>query len=328
MKAALLIPALLAFLAAFAAASSGDRQPMYKKCVGKCVVKGCDDPLPLVLQLTLWDCESNCRYSCMHKATAVTIRKHNTIHQYHGKWPFIRILGVQEPASALFSVLNGLAHWHGYLAVSRTQPRLPASGVLAVKAVRTKMAMKHLYATNAIICATGWIFSTMFHTRDLAITEKLDYFSAVCGLLFNAYIALYKVFDLASPGNRGKLVVVRMGCIAFYAAHVSYLSLWPFDYGYNMKAGITVGMISNIAWLYWCFTNLKQRAYCWKMIAFVVLVVCAMLLEVLDFPPYLWVFDAHSLWHAATVPLGYLLYSFFLDDLRFPEEQDGTEKRD
>jgi predicted membrane channel-forming protein YqfA (hemolysin III family) len=29
------------------------------------------------------------------------------------------------------------------------------------------------------------------------------------------------------------------------------------------------------------------------------------------------IFDAHALWHAATIPLVFLFYSFILDDARF-----------
>ncbi|KAI8622132.1 post-GPI attachment to proteins factor 3-like protein [Chytriomyces sp. MP71] len=291
-------------------ASSGDRLKLYQNCVNKCAGHECDDPLPLILQLTGWDCVSNCRYLCSHKVTAVTQRKHNHIHQFHGKWPFIRMLGVQEPASALFSVLNGIAHLHGYRALMRLK------GIANAPA---KKQLRNIYALNAIVCMAGWVFSTIFHTRDLAITEKLDYFGAVGGLLFNMYIALNKLSSLATPRNRAPRVLLRAGCLLFYAAHVTYLSLWPFDYGYNMKAGITVAMVANLAWLTWCWRKSRTRPYAWKMVAFVVLVVCAMALEVLDFPPYYWVFDAHSLWHAATVPLTYLLYSFFLDDVRFDE---------
>ena len=28
--------------------------------------------------------------------------------QYHGKWPFVRVLGVQEPVSAFFSAVTRL----------------------------------------------------------------------------------------------------------------------------------------------------------------------------------------------------------------------------
>jgi hypothetical protein len=34
-----------------------------------------------------------------------------------------------------------------------------------------------------------------------------------------------------------------------------------------------------------------------------------MALELLDFPPFLWILDAHALWHLTTVPLIPLWYS-------------------
>jgi hypothetical protein len=37
----------------------------------------------------------------------------------------------------------------------------------------------------------------------------------------------------------------------------------------------------------------------------------AALLELFDFPPILGIFDAHSLWHAATAPLGIVWYRFW-----------------
>ncbi|KAJ3250229.1 hypothetical protein HDU77_006870 [Chytriomyces hyalinus] len=90
-----------------------------------------------------------------------------------------------------------------------------------------------------------------------------------------------------------------------------------------MAAGITIGMSSNLGWLLWTALQYTRRRYAYKIVAFVVLISCAMALEVLDFPPILWVLDAHALWHAATVPLVFLLYSFFLDDLKF-EESGGA----
>merc|ERR1712243_485383 len=36
--------------------------------------------------------------------------RHGQVPQFHGKWPFIRVLGIQEPASTLFSILNLLSN--------------------------------------------------------------------------------------------------------------------------------------------------------------------------------------------------------------------------
>ncbi|CAN6992325.1 unnamed protein product [Brassica oleracea var. botrytis] len=43
----------------------------------------------------------------------------------------------------------------------------------------------------------------------------------------------------------------------------------------------------------------------------------AMLLEIYDFPPYGGYFDAHSIWHLATVPAAILWWSFIRDDAEF-----------
>lgn len=31
-------------------------------------------------------------------------------YNYFPQWPFVRVFGIQEPASVIFSVLNGLCH--------------------------------------------------------------------------------------------------------------------------------------------------------------------------------------------------------------------------
>ena len=81
-----------------------------------------------------------------------------------------------------------------------------------------------------------------------------------------------------------------------------------------MKANIVTGAISGISWITWCLLNHKQSPYVWKMITFQILLAVTSLLEIHDFPPIFWIFDAHSLWHLSTVPITILLYSFVIDD--------------
>lgn len=42
-----------------------------------------------------------------------------------------------------------------------------------------------------------------------------------------------------------------------------------------------------------------------------------MILETYDFPPYKGYVDAHALWHATTIPLTFLWWSFIRDDAEF-----------
>ncbi|KAE9621008.1 hypothetical protein Lalb_Chr01g0009021 [Lupinus albus] len=43
----------------------------------------------------------------------------------------------------------------------------------------------------------------------------------------------------------------------------------------------------------------------------------AMVLQTFDFPPYKGYVDAHALWHATTIPLAFLWWSFIMDDAEF-----------
>ena len=51
-----------------------------------------------------------------------------------------------------------------------------------------------------------------------------------------------------------------------------------------------------------------------KCIVFVVATALVFSLEALDFVPFLWTVDAHSLWHLATALLAPIFYSFLVDD--------------
>ncbi|KAI8816444.1 Per1-like-domain-containing protein [Fimicolochytrium jonesii] len=309
--AALSVSLLLLILATTATASSGDRDSIYTNCVQKCRFTSCrnqpaaDESLPLSLRLLQWTCPQNCQYECMHDLTSLNVQTGERVQQFHGKWPFIRLWGVQEPASVLFSVLNGWMHFRGYRKLRTLSPRW--------------YPMRRVLLLNALLGVNAWIWSTVFHARDFPITEKLDYFSAIGSLLMGSYLALTRAFELyrdpatSTPTRRG----LAYAMLAFYAAHVSYLTFWPFDYGYNMKAGIVVGAVANLAWVSWAVRNWRTRPYAWKIVVMVVAITAAMALEVLDFPPWMWVLDAHALWHAATIPLVRFYYEFLVDDVRW-----------
>ncbi|XP_055537140.1 post-GPI attachment to proteins factor 3 isoform X2 [Wyeomyia smithii] len=107
------------------------------------------------------------------------------------------------------------------------------------------------------------------------------------------------------------------------------LRVGRFDYAYNMKANIVTGMTGAAGWISWCFFQRRKRRYVWKCFIFIVLATSSLLLEINDFPPILWTFDAHSIWHLITAPLTVLFYSFIIDDCKsLRQELYGSEQGD
>lgn len=69
-------------------------------------------------------------------------------------------------------------------------------------------------------------------------------------------------------------------------------------------------MVNLLWWLCWCWQNRRTLPYWWKCGLVVLLLHGLALLELLDFPPLLWVLDAHAVWHLSTVPVHFLFYRF------------------
>ncbi|KAG1652139.1 Zinc transporter 9 [Nymphon striatum] len=211
------------------------------------------------------------------------------------KWPFTRILGFQEPASVIASVLNALVL---YFAWKNFKSRVPQTA-----------PMYYVVCGMAVVGINAWIWSTAFHSRDNAVTEKLDYFCALSLVLYSFFTACIRFMGTNSIVKTSCAAI----CLAFFVYHVHYLSFVSFDYGYHMKVNISVGLLNSGGWLMWCYLNRKLR-YSWKCFITIVCIDTLLLLELGDFPPFFWTFDAHSLWHFGTIPLPLLWYSFLADD--------------
>ncbi|XP_049777426.1 post-GPI attachment to proteins factor 3 [Schistocerca cancellata] len=289
------------------AASVGDRTLFYKNCVDRCVGQNCTkDGLdfstavqPFYQRALKWTCREECQYSCMWHTVENFLRRNWDVPQFHGKWPFIRFLGVQEPASFIFSVMNFVSH---LLMLRRFH-----------KEVRRDSPMYWFWHVYGAVCLNAWLWSAVFHARDTVLTEQMDYFCAFSMVLFSCYGMLVRMMS-------GKINLLTMLLTAvsllFFIHHVTYLTMVHFDYGYNMKANIVVGIVNGLGWLLWCTWCRKMQPYVWRCALFVVLAGLSLLLEIADFPPLLWTLDAHALWHLATVPLPILFYRFLIEDCR------------
>ncbi|TKA47935.1 hypothetical protein B0A54_01425 [Friedmanniomyces endolithicus] len=305
--------AILIF-AGIATASLGDRLPEFKSCVSGCIEANCGPngpSIPLHHRLLLWTCPSECDYTCQHHTTLSRLARDppylSPIVQYHGKWPFYRFLGIQEPASVLFSLLNLLAHDHG---ITKLNQYIPAS-----------YKLRKYYLLFGYFGLASWTFSMLFHTRDFVVTEKLDYFAAGASVMYGMYFAPIRIFRLDKPDAVGSNTgtVLRLWtalCVALYLAHVGYLSFVRFDYTYNMAANIAVGVVQNILWTSFSVQRFRKVGRMWAAWPglIVACIVLAMSLELFDFPPWWGMLDAHALWHLGTVGPTIWWYNFLIKD--------------
>ncbi|XP_015878073.1 uncharacterized protein LOC107414465 isoform X2 [Ziziphus jujuba] len=311
-------------------ASAGDADPIYKSCVEDCEKSGCvkdkcfqhckftsdgkpiDGPWylqePLYLRWKQWDCRSDCRYQCMLAREEERQKLGDKPVKYHGKWPFQRVYGIQEPVAVALSALNLAIQFHGwisfYILLHYKLPLRPNK--------RTHYEYTGLWHIYALFSMNSWFWSAVYHSRDVELTEKLDYSSAVALLGFTLILAILRAFNVRDEAAR---VMVAAPLIAFVTTHILYLNFYKLDYGLNFKVCSAMRVTQLLIWAVWA--GVTRHPSRWKLWVVVAGGGVAMLLEIYDFPPYHGFVDAHALWHATTVPLTYLWWSFVRDDAEF-----------
>ncbi|CAI9092158.1 OLC1v1027336C1 [Oldenlandia corymbosa var. corymbosa] len=313
----------------FIDASAGDADPIYRSCVDQCEKTGCvdgkcfqhcnfsdgnatDGPWylqePMYMRWKKWDCQSDCRYQCMLDREEERKKLGYKPVKYHGKWPFCRVYGIQEPVSVALSVFNLAMQFQGWVSffilVNYKLPFRPNK--------KTYYEYTGLCNIYAVLAMNAWFWSAVFHSRDVDLTEKLDYTSAVALLGFSLLLAILRVFSVKNEAAR---VMVSAPILAFLMTHILYLNFYEFDYGWNMKVCVVMGIIQLVLWAVWA--GVSRHPSRWKLWVVVFGGGLAMLLEIFDFPPYWGFVDAHALWHATTIPLTYLWWSFIRDDSEY-----------
>jgi len=154
---AVLVAALLSFLAVTGEASYADTTPEYKTCVAACRAEGCPRILeaahssltdyrpvmpctPLcrgarrggIVGLVYWTCTEDCEYLCKHEVIEEWHRSGNpNSYKFFGKWLFKRRAGMYKIASVLFSLANlyenvrcGTRCWKLYQRIGRQKYRV------------------------------------------------------------------------------------------------------------------------------------------------------------------------------------------------------------
>ncbi|PHH87111.1 hypothetical protein CDD83_9298 [Cordyceps sp. RAO-2017] len=310
---------LVLALCGAASASVGDRLPEFHHCLEVCRAENCapgrrQTPIPLFRRLLFWNCGSECDYTCQHIVTAERVASGRPVVQFHGKWPFRRVGGMQEPFSVLFSLGNLWAHAAG---LAKVRARIPA-----------RYGLRPWYEWLARLGVAAWALSALFHTRDFALTEQLDYFAAGASVLYGMYYAPVRIFrlDRPEPRRRSLLRLWSALCALLYLAHVAYLKGVRWDYTYNMAANVAAGIVQNVLWSWFSWDRYRKSRRFWAMWPGLVVawVMFAMSMELFDFPPWLGCIDAHSLWHLMTIGPTVLWYNFLVKDAH--DDMAGTDR--
>lgn len=311
-------------------ASAGDVDPVYRACVGQCEKTGCveetcfshckftsddvsaDSPWymqqPLYLHWKQSNCQNDCRYHCMIDRERQREEVGLGPVKYHGKWPFTRAYGIQEPVSVLFSVLNLAMHFLGWLSFYKLlRNKLPRK-----QNKTTYYEFATLWHIYGLLSLNSWFWSAVFHSRDVDFTEKLDYSSAVALLGYSLILAILRSFNVRNEATK---VMVAAPLFAFVTTHILFLNFYKLDYGWNMLVCVIMAVSQLLLWAIWA--GLTRHPSRWKLWVVIIGGGHAMLLEIYDFPPYEGFVDAHALWHATTIPLTYIWWSFIRDDAEF-----------
>ena len=148
--------------------SIGDHSFVQRNCVHECHSANCSTAAktsafergqPLVEFWLMWSCLDECRYACMWRTVEDFHARGLPTPQFHGKWPFARVLGIQEPASTLFSVFNFAPH----LFLLRKFRG----------AVSPTTKMYNVWTMYGVISMNTWAWSTVFHTRDFSVSTSI-----------------------------------------------------------------------------------------------------------------------------------------------------------
>jgi len=324
------------FLLGGSLASRGDESVQFRSCVRRCreVERGESDAAAAAAVVVVprchedgasapearvpfsWDCESECQYRCMwaiEGERADQLSSHRP-EKYFGKWPFVRLGPMQEPASVVLSLANLVANGHclvRLVRIVRSHSLSKRDRKAAKQLNRGRNA--RLWLVHFVLAVNAWTWSAVFHGRDLRVTERLDYFSAGAVMVFDVYLSCLRVSGVSNVPAR---LVALCALVAAYGRHMYYMHFFKFDYGYHVCLCVAAGVAQSMLWIGWLLFSAEGRShpgrrYLW---AFVVGVNAAVLFEILDFPPVWHAVDAHALWHLATVPLQYVLWGFVSRD--------------
>ncbi|CAI5450332.1 unnamed protein product [Caenorhabditis angaria] len=320
MKEALVLAAFL-WIFGRLEASNGDRSQIFNECLAYCI-QGLAQARAQKNQAEMCPASNSafgwtqfpcfpCRYNCMWETVELFESQAGFCPQFFGKWPFAAFFGpfglvIQEPASVIFSLANLLEVWRMLRKLKSRQ------GILVEN--------REMWIGYTWIGILTWSSSTIFHTWDCSLTEKMDYFSAFAFVLSLFHISLIYMLKIQNPRVK---TLLSFGFVAFYFRHIYSMNI-KMDYNYNMTLCLTISGLTTLVYLLYLVNRhrVSQRLSHsdFRLIYVLLWAAGAASLEILDFAPIFWIFDSHSLFHLATVPIPSLWWQFLVGRVDFAEK--------
>eukprot|EP00958_Prasinococcus_capsulatus_P010247 scaffold996_cov409-Prasinococcus_capsulatus_cf.AAC.33 len=262
------------------------------ECEPACRERGIyEAELPFHIRLTGWGCDGDCKYRCMRIHTVQRQNKMLIPLKYYGKWPFLRLGGVQEPASVLASLVCLVCHIWGTEVCGRHRDSIDQSGIPLVPAGvcrfwKISEAASRLDGASCLgssarfglVSINTWIASAVFHARDTTGTERYDYFSANALIVFMIYAffaralvvpmaristsSLHTIWPIVQHADRVRLWLQLEGSEdnrgILSCPHVTY----PYDVlPYNGQVMITASVAYSLGWLLWAYAARHPQAH-------------------------------------------------------------------
>jgi hypothetical protein len=283
--------------------SAGDYDWRFQSCVQKCFKSQLCSTTSASVRTALvsWDCEETCVYTCVQSITRERALNGLDTLKYFGHWPFERWLGLEEPASAFFSLLNILPH---VLYLIRPGYYLPGN-----------YKLQNWISVYALLAVNAWLASACYHSKKTAFSTLYDLASALALLSYGLLLASVQLLESAS---KTRPLLAALAVVLFLLRFHAMLQ-GQISFDLHMKTCFALAGAGSLVWMAWMLRELQWGAgdarltarALQRCLAVQLSFLLASLLEIFDFPPLWHTLDAHSLWHAATVPLGFLWYLFW-----------------
>lgn len=292
-----------------AIASVGDQSQLFRRCIMVCANQhGCPSN---AAQFAWWAREEcfRCRQQCIWGTVERLKQRGQPVPQFHGKWPFLPVtarigqtfIAIQEPASVLFSLLNVFTVWR---MLQRIRSEVPLDWYC-----------RDIWLKFAGIGILTWTASALFHCCDHWLTEMLDYSCALALILFTFYASLRFILPRWTPLNQQLFRPIGLGLAYFYVHYLHSMYSSPhFDYAFHIRCCVNLALLTGLLFLSWasweCQNGRARRSLGVLAVTFALGWFSASFDAFFDFPPFLWLIDAHALFHFFSIPVPLLWAEF------------------